>query len=131
MTQIGKESNKMLVRPIKLAAVILITAFVLGNTQAQSVSRPVLLTIERYHCLVGYADRLVVSARGNLVNISACPPQIEVNFTPSPELMNNYLILTADDLKCLLRGRREGHRIAFMRGQRKVAIYLRPCGRQR
>jgi hypothetical protein len=125
----------VLVRSFKLTAGMLVTALASGHTLAQplaqSVSRPLVLTVERYNCLVRYADRLAVSARGNLINVSACPPQIEVGFTPPPDLMRNYLILTADDLQCLLRGRREGHRIAFMRGQRKVAIYLRPCGRQR
>lgn len=125
----------MLVRMLKPAIGILIITLAHAGSYspsvAQNIARPIILPLENYNCLVGYADRLAVSSRGNMINVSACPPKIEVGFTPPPALMRNYLILTADDVQCLLQARRQGHRVAFMHGPRKVAVYLRPCGRKR
>lgn len=103
-------------------------AMVAAKPATQNVSRPLLLAKDHYNCLIKYADKLAVSARGNLVNISRCPPQIEVGFTPPVKLMKNYLVLTPDDLQCFVQARQRGQRIAYKRGQSRVAVYLRPCG---
>lgn len=125
----------MLYREIQFVGVVLLiilgSSAVVAQPERQRLARPLMLPAERYKCLIRYADQLAVSARGNLVNISACPPKIEVGFTPPAELMKNYLILTPADLKCLLRTRQARHRVAFNRGQGRVAVYLRPCGARR
>lgn len=123
--------NKVLLALAGLLVLVLFADILNAQPQLQPVPRPLLLTKERYYCLIKYADQLAVSSRGNLVDISTCPPRIELGFTPRVTLMDNYLTLSPVDVQCLLRARRGGQRIAFKSGQRAVAVYLRPCGARR
>lgn len=90
--------------------------------------RPRILTKEQYYCLVRHADTLEVSKGGTVVDIRTCPPEVNLNLI-APIVSDNFILLTSEDVKCLERGRKAGHNIAFKRGNKHVALYLRPCGR--
>jgi hypothetical protein len=90
--------------------------------------RPRILTEEQYYCLVRHADTLEVSKGGTVVDITACPPEPRLGTMPRIP-SERFIILSPEDIKCLVRGRRAGHNIAYRRRDNRVALYLRPCGR--
>lgn len=90
--------------------------------------RPRILTEAQYYCLVRHADTLEVSKGGSVVDITACPPEPHIGAMP-PTLSERFIILSPEDVKCLARGRKAGHNIAYRRRDKRVALYLRPCGR--
>lgn len=96
--------------------------------QNGSEKRPRIVSEEQYYCLVRHADTLEVSKTGAVVDITRCPPEVRVGLMP-PTLSERFIHLTQADIACLKRGRSKGHNIAFPRPGKRVALFLRPCGR--
>lgn len=109
---------------------ILAVAAASGAAGAQDTpdKRPRILTEEQYYCLVRHADTLEVSKTGTVIDITRCPPEVRLAAMP-PTLSERFILLSPEDLRCLARGRSNGHNIAFRRRDKRIALYLRPCGR--
>lgn len=99
-----------------------------SQSASQSDNRPRILTREQYYCLVKHADSLEVSQRGTVFDLEQCPPEPRLGAFP-PTLSARFISLKPEDVACLKRGRESGHGIAYRRENGRVALYLRPCGR--
>lgn len=89
--------------------------------------RPQIVTEAQYRCLIRNIDRIAVGRRGNLVDLSECPPAVILNSYPVPPDAER-LFLKPDDIACLKRASRS-RTIAVRRKNGLVALYLQPCGR--
>jgi hypothetical protein len=113
------------------ASAVLWTMLFPPSTIAQSrvPERPLILTVKQFNCLRMHADRLKVGRRGAFVDYGICPPIVEDPFYPSTPNATKRRFLPAD-LDCLAQATLNDNRIAFAMRGRRVAVYLRPCGRR-
>ncbi|MEJ1968913.1 MAG: hypothetical protein WDN03_09845 [Rhizomicrobium sp.] len=87
--------------------------------------RPRLLTGDQYRCLAQHLNDLAIGKRGNVVDLTVCPPAIMLGSFPVPP-NRAYIFLTKDDIACLKQPGPNKAVIPQPNGM--VALYLQPCG---